>query len=139
MPGCAEAIKKGWDLTVWGNPMYKVTCKLKGVKQSLIEWAKERDLHNPERKCAIVKESLELIQDDLIKDPTNVDLLQKEKEAMQHYYEVAKIEEECARLKSRAIWLKSGDQNSKFFHTIHKVRNSTNMVSRLLKTMRGFG
>eukprot|EP00253_Pinus_taeda_P001601 PITA_01601 len=42
--------------------------------------------------------------------------------------ELQKIEKEEWRLKSRAIWLKAGDENSKFFHNYAKGRKSANTI-----------
>ena len=40
-------------------------------------------------------------------------------------------EEEEARLKSRCLWLKAGDQNTKFFHNQCKERNRKNTIKEI--------
>ena len=42
------------------------------------------------------------------------------------------IDEICWRQKSRAIWLKEGDKNSKFFHCLASSHQSTNTIGKLL-------
>lgn len=57
--------------------------------------------------------------------------MQEEKFAMEEYHELAKNEEASLRLKSRTTWLKCGNKNNKFFHTIQIVRNSIKSISAL--------
>lgn len=83
------------------NPMFLLIQKMKWVKLNLISWIKDQRLSNPQKECALAKRIIQDIQECLIDDPTNANLLNKEKEAMKDYHEATRIEEN-ARQKSRA-------------------------------------
>lgn len=121
---------EGWEILVFGSPMYQLIKKLKNVKQVLIKWSKESCLLNPSNNCILAKDILQPIQRKLGDDPLNVGFLNEEKNAMDAYYEATK-NEESMRLVSRTTWLKCGDNNARFVHTMQKIRNSTNTVYAL--------
>lgn len=95
-------------LLLLGTPMYQLTYKLKGVKQALFRWAKERNLNDPFRVFKYLKDALVQIQEKLVMNPLYGNLILEEKRVAIDYYHVAK-EEESTKLKSRAIRLKCGD------------------------------
>lgn len=129
--GYMEIVARGWSsLSVLGCPMYKLTCKHKMVKAKLNKWAKEVGL-NPSRKVLEVKEHLKSVQRNLAKDPLCISFLVEEGNAMNIYYEVAKHEEESIMLQSCTTWLKCGDRNKKFFHTMHRVRNNSKTITTI--------
>lgn len=66
-----------------------------------------------------------------MQDPLNVILIEEEKQEMGSYFQRVKIEEDCLRLKSRAIWLKNRDKKNKYFQTMQKVRNSTKAITAI--------
>lgn len=47
-------------------------------------------------------------------------------------HEALKTEKTLWRQKSRIIWLREGDRNSKFFHTTMKQRRAHNRITRLI-------
>ena len=57
--------------------------------------------------------------------PNNEALLSLEKTALQDLETFSKSEESLARQKSRALWIKEGDQNSSYFH--HYMRDRVNI------------
>ena len=48
------------------------------------------------------------------------------------YEELIKKEEISWRQKSRALWLKNGDKNTKFFHNVANAHRRYNNIDRLV-------
>lgn len=94
-----QDVFEGWnsESEVIGNPVFKPVQKLKCVKQSLIAWTKEHSLLNSKNDCMVVKQNLKSIKACLDMDPMKGKLTNQEKEAMNNYYELAKIDEDNAR------------------------------------------
>lgn len=103
MPGFEEAVKKGWQLRINGNPMFQLTTKLKKVKQELLALSKREKILNPATSLSRAKEILNQIQSQLSPDPLNPGLTSQEKEATNEYIEQSKREEGSTRLKARAM------------------------------------
>ena len=49
---------------------------------------------------------------------------------MEIYKQNSKEEEEI-RLKSKCLWLKSGDKNTTFFHNTMKIRSARNQIEQI--------
>eukprot|EP00253_Pinus_taeda_P002838 PITA_02838 len=100
---------------------------LKRLKKATISWAKERQKKQNEDLLKIREElkNLESIEADGYSSQASKDrILHLEK--LQNHILLAKEEE--WRLKSRAIWLKSGNENTGFFHNFAKGRKSANTI-----------
>eukprot|EP00253_Pinus_taeda_P011936 PITA_11936 len=60
--------------------------------------------------------------------------LDKEKCAQRKVYSSFRNEEEFWRLKSRSLWLKSGDRNTAYFHRQYRARISRNHITEITTT-----
>lgn len=101
--------------------------KLKKLKQSTISWAKEKSLKDEAvlKSIEIDLQALESLEGD------GYETKEKKRriKAMEgERYRILKDNEEKWRLKSRAIWLEAGDENSKFFQNYAKGRINTNTI-----------
>eukprot|EP00253_Pinus_taeda_P008825 PITA_08825 len=100
---------------------------LKRLKKATISWAKERQKKQNEDLVKIREEltSLESTEADGYSSQDSKErILQLEKAQIQ----ILLAKEEEWRLKSRAIWLKAGDENTSFFHNYAKGRKSANTI-----------
>eukprot|EP00253_Pinus_taeda_P019692 PITA_19692 len=100
---------------------------LKRLKKATISWAKDRKLKQNEALNRIREElkQMESIEEDGYSSQASKDrILHLEK--LQNKILLDKEEE--WRLKSRAIWLKPGDENTSFFHNFAKGRKSVNTI-----------
>eukprot|EP00253_Pinus_taeda_P002811 PITA_02811 len=103
---------------------------LKNLKKATISWAKERKLKQNEELGNIREElkQLESVEVDGYSSQSSKDrILHLEK--LQNKILLDKEEE--WRIKSRAVWIKSGDENTKFFHNFAKGRKAANTIWRL--------
>eukprot|EP00253_Pinus_taeda_P029408 PITA_29408 len=103
---------------------------LKRLKKATIFWAKDKKLKQNEEMSRIREEmkQMESMEIDGYSSQASKDrilLLEKQQN------KILMEKEEEWRIKSRAIWLKAGDENTRFFHNYAKGRKSKNTIWRL--------
>eukprot|EP00253_Pinus_taeda_P033725 PITA_33725 len=103
---------------------------LKILKKATISWAKDKKLKKNEEMSRIREEvkQMESMEIDGYSSQVSRDrilLLEKQQN------KILLEKEEEWRIKSRAIWLKAGDENTRFFHNFAKGRKSANTIWRL--------
>jgi hypothetical protein len=100
---------------------------LKTIKALTIPWAKEKR-QNEERELQATEEQLEAFYQEadegLLTDITKNNIKTLEARRKQLLAE----QEATWRLKSRAIWLEQGDENTKFFHAFSKGQKASNTI-----------
>lgn len=113
------------------RPGHVLASKLKAVKTKLKEWRKcdTENLSNQRKK---------LLEQMAIIDANREDRILTEEEItkkvgiMLEYEELVKREESLWRQKSRALWLKEGGKNTKFFHRIANAHRRYNSIDQLM-------
>eukprot|EP00253_Pinus_taeda_P008065 PITA_08065 len=106
---------------------------LKRLKRATIEWAANRKRKSNEN-LARIDEALSALED----PDADAYISQEAKERIlgleKRRAKILLDKEEEWRLKSRDIWLKAGDENTKFFHNYAKGRKNANTIWKLKDT-----
>ncbi|KAF5189798.1 Dnase i-like superfamily protein [Thalictrum thalictroides] len=126
----ASLVEQTWAERVLGNPMMRVTSKLKILKNKVKPWNK---LHfsNLKDKISEAKHNLERIQLEIQARPLDLLLAGLEKKAMKDYREVIEAEAASLRQKAKVDKSQHGDQNTAYFHRIVKAWFSRNRILSL--------
>ncbi|XP_074302896.1 uncharacterized protein LOC141637231 [Silene latifolia] len=119
-----------WENRILGTPMYQMVRKLKLLKKPLKDL--NRGLFDDMKNNSMrAWKHLEYVQEQLRTNPTNVDLINTELNALKDYQELKKACDSFLLQKSKAIWLTEGDNNTKTFHSYMKSNQARNKVLRI--------
>ncbi|XP_021866635.2 uncharacterized protein [Spinacia oleracea] len=134
-PQYKDIVMNAWNMSVTGTPMYQVVQKLKNVKVALKKLNKEGfgDIEAKETKTA---HALQELQDELHKNPTDVEMANKEKQAQQEYLAAHKALLCFLAHKAKSVWIKEGDENTVVFHRSIRQRQLQNTILSI-KDMHG--
>lgn len=121
-------VKEAWmDQVVdgWGTFVHKK--KLKGVKMVLKKWNMEEFgmLHTKQQQIAKEMNELDLREE---QGDLGDEYIKKRLYLQQEFWKVEKFNESLLLQKSRARWIKEGDNNSKLFHSIINWKRRKNAV-----------
>jgi hypothetical protein len=125
-PGCEEAVAESWRSAKQGAPMHIVVDKIRACRRGLRAWSKN---HFGSIRKQISEVELLLQQAEAMSmrgiNHGQYKHLKGELQALQSK------EERLWRQRSRAEWLKAGDQNTRYFHCRATQRKRRNQVHRL--------
>jgi hypothetical protein len=129
--GFADKVHSWWSgYEITGTPSFVLACKLKTLKEDLKKWNSDTfgDVHY--RKACRMKDILDLDvkegREGLSVDEQNLrEVLKGE------VVQLAHMAETSWRQKSRAVWLKEGDNNTSFFHHLANSNRRKNYLGSL--------
>ncbi|GKC57554.1 hypothetical protein Tco_1085152, partial [Tanacetum coccineum] len=126
-----EILKSVWQKDIKGCKMYRVVQKMKMLKKPLrnLSW-KNGDLFE---KVQELKKSLEQVQSKLDTDPFNNDLKGKVVQLGKYYAEAAEDELKLLHQKAKINWLKEGDKNYAYFHSILRTSKNKSRIDTICK------
>jgi hypothetical protein len=122
-----DTVSKAWSIPINGSTSYVWEQKLKATKTTLKEWIKKPPNSPTSLRKQTTNQLLDLQLDLELKDITYSEI-QNEKESQLITLHSFTVEEESLRLKSRNLWLESGDKNSAFFYKQIRARLSRNHI-----------
>eukprot|EP00253_Pinus_taeda_P024453 PITA_24453 len=128
--GFMDTVQSAWQMDVNGSPSYVWEQKLKKVKSALKLWIK-KSIQSPNRQRKEAISQLEGIQFEMENTFPSASELAQEKSAQKNVYCSFRKEEEYWRLKSRSLWLNSGDRNTSYFHKQCRARLSRNHIAEI--------
>lgn len=110
--------------------MFVLSKKLKNLKLVLKDWNKEI-FENVQDSVKKAEEELNQFQMHINQVGYTHTLANTEKTAQAKLDSSLQIEEVFWKEKSRVKWHAEGERNTKFFHRIANIKNSTNLISIL--------
>lgn len=129
-PKFKDTVESSWCTPIQGNPQIRLAKKLKGLKDPL-KVLNKNSFANISAQVQNAKNNLELAQMQAVEDPSNDQILQLEKNAVEDYVRLSTFEESFFIEKARIRWLKDGDRNTHFFHRTVKAHSARNKILRL--------
>jgi hypothetical protein len=130
-PGFVDKVRDWWSSYSYsGTPSFVLVQKLKALKGDLKAWNQqvfgEVGVRRQHLECELqaldLKESLASLSDEerIRREDCKIEL-----------EKVAQLEEVSWRQKSRVLWLKEGDNNTKFFHKMANSHRRYNYMERV--------
>ncbi|KAH9302372.1 hypothetical protein KI387_013955, partial [Taxus chinensis] len=127
-----DRIKEWWVWEGTGTSQFRLLQKLKNVKQKVRIWNKEVFGNIFEKKKEL-KQQLEELELQVSMKGMTLEDHQREKILLSDLHNINSHEETFWRMKSRALWLKDGDKNTKFFHLTAIKHRACNRISEVTK------
>ncbi|XP_060211648.1 uncharacterized protein LOC132639195 [Lycium barbarum] len=118
-PQFLDTVKQVWQAPVEGCYMMQVVKKLKQLKQSL------KSLHKQHFRNILVeveedRASLTQAQRNLHQNPSDITLQNQERQLYQQFRKSSYLAEIFLQQRSKANWIRLGDDNTKYFYSIIK-------------------
>ena len=124
-------VEKAWNIEVWGSQLCRLCKKQDATKEALRKWTKEIFGNIKMRISSLMQKLKEIQGNPISKENNRVEIgLQNELNEWLYRSEV------LWRQKSRELWLKEGDKNSRFFHLSTIVRRRRNTIEAVKNNVR---
>ncbi|XP_058776647.1 uncharacterized protein LOC131650967 [Vicia villosa] len=128
--GCEDLITETWKTRVVGCPMFILQRKLQILKSRLKDWNKHT-FGNVQDKVKDSEDSLKQIQDKIVEDGPSDSLEAMERNAQVQLDLALQREEIFWKERARVKWTAEGDRNTKYFHRVAKIKQTTKKIACL--------
>ncbi|XP_062075600.1 uncharacterized protein LOC133779685 [Humulus lupulus] len=123
-------VAQSWNEGAVGTEMFKLTMKLKRLKQVLKSINKE-GFSDLQQQALEAKNTLLELQGRINIDPLNSHLLLEEQSAREKFIKLSKAYSLFLAQKAKITWAKNGDDNTAIFHASLRARRIHNRVSSI--------
>ncbi|KAG6645864.1 hypothetical protein CIPAW_08G152900 [Carya illinoinensis] len=123
---CEDIIKSTWRIAEWGLNMLAVMNKIKECGGLLDSWNKHC-FSNVQKKLHLARQNMEMLNISDLVGELKADH-ERAREEVQKWLE---RDEVMWRQRSKALWLKEGDKNSKYFHMKVSQRRKKNRLDKV--------
>ncbi|CAL1353289.1 unnamed protein product [Linum trigynum] len=113
-----------WKEEIQGTPMFRLWERLKKLRHLLYDWSRAGTT-NSLRNIRTLQSEIERVK---LTQPIDWDTIRELEMELSRQWEA---EEVYWQQKSRVHWLKKGDKNSSYFHTVTRTRRKRNFVAGL--------
>ncbi|OMO89387.1 Endonuclease/exonuclease/phosphatase [Corchorus olitorius] len=125
-PGCEDVIRETWGENVAGSTPYKLTRKIKSVREKLRRWNKLVFGDLQTRKINL-EEELAKVQAYI----TGKEAWQKKSILRKEYETILEQEQLHWLQKARSNWIVQGERNTRFFHVMTKKMRGRNKIIKI--------
>ncbi|XP_077226473.1 uncharacterized protein LOC143888949 [Tasmannia lanceolata] len=126
-----ECVERAWSINSKGNPMFRLSQKLKNTKQAIKIWNQTK-FGRVNLIAPSVKQDLEDVQIALASNPTDLHLRSRESSLKERFFKVSRMEESMRRQNAIVQWLNLGDSNFAYFYSVMNARRNQNSIGGLL-------
>uniref|UniRef100_A0A803NNJ0 Reverse transcriptase domain-containing protein n=1 Tax=Cannabis sativa TaxID=3483 RepID=A0A803NNJ0_CANSA len=121
--GCSRVVNEAWQQVVYGFQSYILCTKLRNTATALCKWNVECFGH-----CKKKLDFLEKVLTEIQNKSPSAENLQLESAVMLEIDEIEARQEAIWKQKSRELWLRDEDRNSRFFHASLIIRRKKNFI-----------
>ncbi|XP_059068214.1 uncharacterized protein LOC131858781 [Cryptomeria japonica] len=129
-PKIQDKILESWSINNQGTTMFRIVNKLSNVKSNIQHWNKStfgnifKAKEKPKLELVEVQEHIQAYGFEIDVSNNEIDILTK-------LHDIISKEEEYWKQRSRALWIKSGEKNTKFFHMMTLKNRATNRINKI--------
>ncbi|XP_074297276.1 uncharacterized protein LOC141627980 [Silene latifolia] len=117
-------VRSNWDKDLMGTSMFRLAKNLKPPLKRL----NTEGYNDIEHSTSRLQKQVHDLQEQLGRNPTDIQLLNAEYEASQELKKLSIARDSYLAQKTKQFWMREGDTNSAYFHGILKKRRNGNRV-----------